>query len=47
VVPGADHGARGAPGGYVEHMLQDFFVHNLLGMEPPDWTETPQATNGN
>jgi dipeptidyl aminopeptidase/acylaminoacyl peptidase len=47
VVPGADHGARGAPGGYVEHMLQDFFVHNLLGMEPPDCTETPQATNGN
>jgi len=47
VVPGADHGARGASAGYVEHMLQDFFVHNLLGVEPPDWNETTQATNGN
>jgi dipeptidyl aminopeptidase/acylaminoacyl peptidase len=47
VVPGADHGARGAAAGYVEHILQDFFVHNLLGVEPPDWNETAQATNGN
>src|SRR5205814_1240521 len=29
VVPGADHGARGATLGYVEHLMQDFFVHNL------------------
>ena len=48
VVPGADHGARGATLPYVEHMMQDFFVHNLLGVEPPDWNhEAGQATNGN
>ena len=34
VVPGADT-ARGAP--ISQHLLQDFFVHNLLAMEPPDW----------
>jgi len=20
-----------------QHYLQDYFVHNLLGVEPPDW----------
>jgi dipeptidyl aminopeptidase/acylaminoacyl peptidase len=33
-VPGGGHGAGGAFG---QHLLQDFFVHNLLGVEPPDW----------
>jgi dipeptidyl aminopeptidase/acylaminoacyl peptidase len=34
VVPGGGH----APGGaYSVHLLQDFFVHNLLGVEPPEW----------
>jgi hypothetical protein len=35
VVPGADHGAGGVP--TAQHYLQDYFVHNLLGVEPPDW----------
>jgi dipeptidyl aminopeptidase/acylaminoacyl peptidase len=34
VVPNTDHGA-GAVGQH--HYLQDYFVHNLLGVEPPDW----------
>ena len=34
-VPGGGHGAGGA---YYQRLLQDFFVHNLLGVEPPGWT---------
>ncbi|MBI4471980.1 MAG: DPP IV N-terminal domain-containing protein [Acidobacteria bacterium] len=43
VVPGADHGA----GGITQHYLQDFFVHHLLGVEPPDWNriQTGQAAS--
>jgi dipeptidyl aminopeptidase/acylaminoacyl peptidase len=37
-VPGGNHGAGGA---YYQHLLQDFFVHNLLGGEPPDWNSIP------
>jgi dipeptidyl aminopeptidase/acylaminoacyl peptidase len=33
-VPGGGHGAGGA---YYQRMLQDFFVHHLIGAEPPDW----------
>jgi dipeptidyl aminopeptidase/acylaminoacyl peptidase len=33
-VPGGGHGAGGAFG---QRLLEDFFVHNLLGVEPPDW----------
>jgi dienelactone hydrolase len=33
-VPGGGHGAGGA---YGQRLLDDFFVHNLLGVEPPDW----------
>lgn len=33
-VPGGDHGAGGA---YGQHLLFDFFVHNLQQVEPPDW----------
>ncbi|MBS1857393.1 MAG: prolyl oligopeptidase family serine peptidase [Acidobacteria bacterium] len=33
-VPGGGHGAGGA---YGQHLLQDFFVHHLLKVEPPDW----------
>jgi dipeptidyl aminopeptidase/acylaminoacyl peptidase len=33
-VPGAGHGAGGD---YGQRMLEDFFVHNVLGQEPPDW----------
>lgn len=39
-VPGGDHGAGGA---YYQRLLQDFFVHNLLGLEPPDWNSMPAA----
>jgi dipeptidyl aminopeptidase/acylaminoacyl peptidase len=37
VVPGAGHGTRGPNAEYTERNLDDFFVHNLLGEEPPDW----------
>jgi dipeptidyl aminopeptidase/acylaminoacyl peptidase len=33
VVPGANHGAASP---VTQRRLQDFFVHNLLGIEPPD-----------
>ncbi|MFT4112245.1 DPP IV N-terminal domain-containing protein [Silvibacterium sp.] len=33
-VPGGGHGAGGA---YGQRALEDFFVHNLLGQETPDW----------
>ena len=33
-VPGGGHGAGGE---YGQHMLRDFFVKHLLGVEPPDW----------
>jgi dipeptidyl aminopeptidase/acylaminoacyl peptidase len=36
MIPGAEHGA-GAQHSYYERLLQDFFVHHLLGIEPPDW----------
>src|SRR5579863_33867 len=39
-VPGGGHGAGGA---YYQHLLQDFFVHNLLGVEPPEWNHTAEA----
>ena len=35
-VPGGGHGAGGA---YGQRLLQDFFVHHLLGAEPPDWNK--------
>lgn len=34
IVPGGGHGAGGA---YGTRLLYDFFVHHLLGIEPPDW----------
>jgi dipeptidyl aminopeptidase/acylaminoacyl peptidase len=37
VIPGGGHG----PGGiYGERKRNDFFVHHLLGVEPPDWNRT-------
>jgi hypothetical protein len=36
VVPGANHGSGGA---YGEKKRNDFFVRNLLGVEPPDWNK--------
>ena len=38
-VPGGGHGAGGTFG---QRLLQDFFVHNLLGQEPPDWNREPE-----
>ncbi len=35
-VPGGGHGAGGA---YYQRLLQDFFVHHLHGVEPPDWNK--------
>ena len=37
-VPGGGHGAGGA---YGQRKLEDFFVHNILGQEPPDWNSEP------
>ncbi|MHB8095026.1 MAG: DPP IV N-terminal domain-containing protein [Candidatus Aminicenantales bacterium] len=34
VVPGANHGSGGI---YGMRKMNDFFVRNLLGVEPPDW----------
>jgi dipeptidyl aminopeptidase/acylaminoacyl peptidase len=39
-VPGGGHGAGGA---YGQRLLEDFFVHNLLGAEPPDWNQSAPA----
>jgi dipeptidyl aminopeptidase/acylaminoacyl peptidase len=38
--PGEDHGVRGPRGTYSQLKLQDFFLSNLLGQEPPDWNPT-------
>ncbi len=43
VVPGAGHGAGGE---YGERKRFDFFVHHLLGVEPPDWNKTGIKKNG-
>ena len=34
-----NHGA-GSVGS--QHYLQDYFVHNLLGVEPPDWNRVAE-----
>jgi dipeptidyl aminopeptidase/acylaminoacyl peptidase len=33
-IPGQNHGVGVLAS---QHYLQDYFVHNLLGVEPPDW----------
>jgi len=38
VVPGANHGSGGV---YGEKRRNDFFVHHLLGVEPPSWNTLP------
>ena len=40
-VPGGGHGAGGVFG---QRLLEDFFVHNLLGVEPPDWNTRPRES---
>ena len=32
-------GMAGLRGDLYQRMLQDFFVHHLLGVEPPDWNK--------
>ena len=48
MVPGGNHGAGGA---FYQRLLQDFFVHHLQGVEPPDWNKVENgkaaATSGN
>jgi hypothetical protein len=38
LVPGQNHGAGVLA---TQHYLQDYFVHHLLGVEPPDWNRVP------
>jgi dipeptidyl aminopeptidase/acylaminoacyl peptidase len=48
VVPGAGHGTRGITADYTERNLDSYFVHNLLGEEPPDWNAgAPKQGTGN
>jgi dienelactone hydrolase len=37
-IPGQNHGVSVLAN---QHYLQDYFVHNLLGVEPPDWNRQP------
>lgn len=39
-VPGGSHGAGGH---YGQRKLEDFFVHNILAVEPPDWNTGTDA----
>jgi hypothetical protein len=48
-IPGQNHGVGVLNS---QHYLQDYFVHNLLGVEPPDWNKVsvaqePATTGGN
>jgi dipeptidyl aminopeptidase/acylaminoacyl peptidase len=40
VIPGGGHGMGGA---YGEKKRNDFFVHHLLGVEPPDWNKVEKS----
>ena len=42
-VPGGGHGV-GSAGAFVPHLEEDFFVHHLLGVEPPAWTGEPEQS---
>jgi len=49
LIPGQNHGVGVLA---TQHYLQDYFVHNLLGVEPPDWNKVslasePASTGGN
>jgi len=45
VMPNEDHGGgrRGPSASYGDRKMWDFFVHNLLGAEPPQWNATSVA----
>jgi dipeptidyl aminopeptidase/acylaminoacyl peptidase len=40
-IPGQNHGVGILAN---EHYRDDYFVHNLLGVEPPDWNKVPLPT---
>ena len=42
VIPGANHTNGGA---YGDRKRYDFFVHHLLGVEPPDWNHNPRVAD--
>jgi dipeptidyl aminopeptidase/acylaminoacyl peptidase len=45
-IPGQNHGVGSLA---TEHYRDDYFVHNLLGVEPPDWNRVslrPEAEDG-
>ncbi len=42
-VPGGQHGAGGD---YGRRKLEDFFVYNLLGQNPPDWNASAASPGG-
>ena len=39
-IPGQNHGVGVLAS---QHYLHDYFVHNLLGVEPPDWNKVSLA----
>jgi dipeptidyl aminopeptidase/acylaminoacyl peptidase len=41
-IPGQNHGVGVLS---TQHYLQDYFVHNLLGVEPPDWNKVSLPAN--
>ena len=45
MMPGEEHGAgrRGPSAAYGDRKMWDFFIHNLLGAEPPQWNATVNA----
>ena len=45
VMPGEEHGGgrRGPSAAYGDRKMWDFFVHNLLGAEPPQWNAAAVA----
>jgi fermentation-respiration switch protein FrsA (DUF1100 family) len=38
LVPGGGHGSGGLDG---QRLLMDFFVHNMMHLEPPEWNSEP------
>lgn len=42
VLPGAGHTSGGV---YGDRLRYDFFVHHLLGVEPPDWNEIEEKSS--
>jgi hypothetical protein len=47
-MPNEEHGGgrRGPSAAYGDRKMWDFFVHSLLGAEPPQWNATANANDG-